>query len=286
MHPKNIHNTSYNFDVLIKAHPILAKFCFTNKYATQTIDFSNQQAVLHLNKALLKHHYQIPEWNIPEGYLCPPIPGRADYIHYIADLLAIKNKNNTIKGLDIGVGANCIYPILGHQIYQWNMVGADNNLIAINAAKQNSTATPALRKAITIRKQPDNAHIFKNIIQENDFFNFTMCNPPFHKSEKEATKGTIRKLKNLKINPKHSLNFGGQANELWCNGGEALFIKRMIKESVLFKKQVAWFTCLVAKKEHLPKLYKQLDKLNASYKTVAMNQGNKQSRFIAWTFKL
>jgi 23S rRNA (adenine1618-N6)-methyltransferase len=43
----------------------------------------------------------------------PSIPGRADYIHYIADLLAESN-NGIIprswdQGLDIGIGANCIY---------------------------------------------------------------------------------------------------------------------------------------------------------------------------------
>lgn len=284
MHPKNIHKTSYNFDVLIKVHPELASFCFVNKYDTQTIDFSNQQAVLHLNKALLKYHYQLTDWNIPEGYLCPPIPGRADYIHHLADLLSEKSTNNTIKGLDIGVGANCIYPILGHRIYNWDMVGADSSPIAVNAAKKNIIATSGLSNSITIRQQTDNAYIFKNIIQPSEYFDFTMCNPPFHKSAEEAHKGTTRKLQNLKINSNHTLNFGGQANELWCNGGEALFIKRMIKESVLFKNQVTWFTCLVAKKEHLPKIHKQLDKLNATYKTIAMNQGNKQSRFVAWKF--
>lgn len=284
MHPKNIHKTSYNFDVLIKVHPELASFCFVNKYDTQTIDFSNQQAVLHLNKALLKYHYQLTDWNIPEGYLCPPIPGRADYIHHLADLLSEKSTNNTIKGLDIGVGANCIYPILGHRIYNWDMVGADSSPIAVNAAKKNIIATSGLSNSITIRQQTDNAYIFKNIIQASEYFDFTMCNPPFHKSAEEAHKGTTRKLQNLKINSNHTLNFGGQANELWCNGGEALFIKRMIKESVLFKNQVTWFTCLVAKKEHLPKIHKQLDKLNATYKTIAMNQGNKQSRFVAWKF--
>ena len=284
MHPKNIHKTSYNFDVLIKVHPELASFCFVNKYDTQTIDFSNQQAVLHLNKALLKYHYQLTDWNIPEGYLCPPIPGRADYIHHLADLLSEKSTNNTIKGLDIGVGANCIYPILGHRIYNWDMVGADSSPIAVNAAKKNIIATSGLSNSITIRQQTDNAYIFKNIIQASEYFDFTMCNPPFHKSAEEAHKGTTRKLQNLKINSNHTLNFGGQANELWCNGGEALFIKRMIKESVLFKNQVTWFTCLVAKKEHLPKIHKQLDKLNATYKTIAMNQGNKHSRFVAWKF--
>jgi len=111
-----------------------------------------------------------------------------------------------------------------------------------------------------------------------------MCNPPFHASEKEANKGTKRKLQNLGLETNSKLNFGGQANELWCNGGEALFIKRMIKQSEEFKNQVTWFTCLVSKKENLRKIHKQLDKLKVTHKTVVMAQGNKQSRFVAWKF--
>jgi 23S rRNA (adenine1618-N6)-methyltransferase len=284
LHPKNKHNNDYQFDKLIESHNALSDYVFVNDYNTQTIDFSNQKAVLELNKAILKHHYNLTEWSIPEGYLCPPIPGRADYIHHISDLLSEDNLSTHIKGLDIGVGANCIYPILANRIYNWKMVGADINEIAVNSAIKNIELTADLIDYIEIRHQNDNANIFKGIIQKDEYYQFTMCNPPFHSSEKEAQKGTLRKLKNIGKNAKLTLNFGGQSNELWCNGGEALFIKRMIKQSIEFKDQVSWFTCLVSKKENLPKLHKQLNKLNVTYKTIAMTQGQKQSRFIAWKF--
>lgn len=284
MHSKNKHNNTYQFDKLIENHNSLSKYVFVNDYNTQTIDFSNQKAVLELNKAILKHHYNLTDWSIPEGYLCPPIPGRADYIHYISDLLSEDNLSTPIKGLDIGVGANCIYPILANRIYNWKMVGADINKTAVISAQKNIEATSGLADHIEIRHQKDNANIFKCIIKKGEHYQFTMCNPPFHSSEKEAQKGTLRKLKNIGQDTKLTLNFGGQSNELWCNGGEALFIKRMIKQSVEFKHQVSWFTCLVSKKDNLPKLYKQLNKLKAIYKTIEMTQGQKQSRFIAWKF--
>ena len=41
-----------------------------------------------LNKALLAHFYAVKHWDIPDGFLCPPVPGRADYVHHLADLLA------------------------------------------------------------------------------------------------------------------------------------------------------------------------------------------------------
>ncbi len=298
MHPNNLHNNPYDFSALEKAHPSLAEFTFQNEFGTNTIDFASRDAVFHLNKALLKFHYNITDWSIPPHYLCPPIPGRADYIHHIADLLKDyaknevssdgKSKVNSIKGLDIGVGANCIYPILGAQIHNWSMVGADINEKAVLSARSNVAATPVLKEKVEIRQQYENAHLFKGVIAEKEYFDFTMCNPPFHTSPEEATKGTLRKMRNLESNDDTkkviTLNFGGQANELWCNGGEALFIKRMIKQSVEFQTQVGWFTTLVSKKEHLAKIYKQLDKLKVNHTTINMSQGNKKSRIIAWRF--
>jgi len=283
MHPKNIHNSSYNFDDLILNQSKLARFVFTNKHGHKTIDFAKSDAVFYLNKAILLTHYNLTDWRIPKGYLCPPIPGRADYIHHISDIF--KNTHKTLKGLDVGVGANCIYPILGSQIYNWNMVGCDISLEAVSAAKHNVSLTEGLNKKIEIRHQNNNANIFEGIIKTDEHFDFTMCNPPFHKSEAEATKSTRLKLKNLKKEGNSGLNFGGQANELWCNGGEALFIKRMIKQSVAYKSQVTWFTTLVSKKDNLPKIYKQLDKLKTIHQTINMSQGNKQSRLVAWRFE-
>jgi 23S rRNA (adenine1618-N6)-methyltransferase len=284
LHVKNIHNSPYDFESLIKTHSELDDFVFVNNFRTKTIDFSNNLAVLHLNKALLKHYYDVKDWNIPEGYLCPPIPGRADYLHHINDLLDVNAYNKTIKGLDIGVGANCIYPILASQLFNWKMVGADINKTAVTCAKENSLVSQKLQENIEIRHQQSNADLFSGIIKPDEYFDFTMCNPPFHNSEKEANAGSLRKLKNLKTKNSNKLNFGGQANELWCNGGEALFIKRMIKQSILFKKQVGWFTCLVSKNENLKNIYKQILKAGATFKTVNMEQGNKKSRFVAWQF--
>jgi 23S rRNA (adenine1618-N6)-methyltransferase len=114
-----------------------------------------------------------------------------------------------------------------------------------------------------------------------------MCNPPFHASKEEAEKASLRKLKNLKGKrpSKAQLNFGGQQNELWTKGGEARFIKDMIYESRNFAKQCLWFTTLVSKETTLKPSYKVLEKVKATnVKTVEMGQGNKVSRFIAWTF--
>lgn len=280
LHPKNIHIASYNFDQLQACVPVLSDHVFVNEYGTKTIDFSNAEAVKALNKALLDHFYQIKHWDLPEGYLCPPIPSRVDYIHHIADLIGSKK---SCRGLDIGVGANCIYPLLATHIYKWNMVGADISKASVAIARQNASKSQA-DATIDIRLQTTPANIFEGIIKPGEYFDFTMCNPPFFGSEEEAQKANMQKNKRLHLGKDTSRNFGGFSNELWCNGGEALFVKRMIKQSVGFKKQVGHFTTLISRSEHLPKLSKQLEKLNVFHKIIDMQQGNKKSRILIWNF--
>lgn len=293
LHPRNLHRFGYNFELLILNHPDLAKFVFVNEHGIETIDFSNPEAVKALNKALLITNYDIQNWDIPANFLCPPIPGRADYIHYLADLLATTNngiipQGETIMGLDIGIGANCIYPILGNAIYGWSFVGTDIDENAIQNCKKIIEQNPKLAEAISLQLQVNSRFIFKNIIAPEDRFTFTICNPPFHSSSEEATKSSLRKVNNLTPNaPKTAkpvLNFGGQNAELWCEGGELGFIKQMIYESAKYPMQCLWFTTLVSKQSNLNTIYKTLNNVAAIHKTIEMAQGQKTSRIVAWTF--
>ncbi|MEI8048680.1 MAG: RlmF-related methyltransferase, partial [Bacteroidota bacterium] len=136
MHPRNKHRERYDFKQLIGSCPELAEFVRPNVYDDDSIDFFDPEAVKMLNKALLKHYYDLGYWDIPKNYLCPPIPGRADYIHHIADLLGSKNKGQIptgekIKCLDIGVGANCVYPVIGNKEYGWSFIGCDIDAVSI-----------------------------------------------------------------------------------------------------------------------------------------------------------
>jgi len=290
LHPRNKHRHGYDFTNLIKAYPVLSGFIIQNKYNQQdTIDFGNSDAVKALNIALLNKHYQIKHWDFPQGYLCPPIPGRVDYIHYLADLLKTSTVKGKISVLDIGTGATCIYPILGAREYDWHFVASDIDPLSIKAANTNINANKNIAKYISCRLQKHNDNIFEGIIKPNEFYHLTMCNPPFHKSLTDASAGTRRKWQNLNKSDKNSnkatLNFGGQKAELWCQGGELSFIRQMIKESKQYKEQVLWFTCLVSKKDHLSALKLSLKKNNASQiKVINMSQGQKISRFIAWNY--
>jgi 23S rRNA (adenine1618-N6)-methyltransferase len=292
LHPRNLHQGRYELEALAGSSPKLKEFIFTNAHGNLTLDFANPKAVKALNQALLKHFYLVEFWEIPDGFLCPPIPGRADYIHYSADLLAETNSGKIPKGpkisvLDIGTGANLIYPILGSAIYDWGFVGSELNPEAMKSAQKIMNGNPNLQGKIEVRNQPDDAKIFSNILQPNEFFDLTICNPPFHESAQAAQEGSKRKIKNLtgKSVKSAPLNFGGQADELWTAGGELAFIRKMILESSQFKNQVYWFTTLVSKSENLKSIHLQLERVGAfSQKTINMAQGNKQSRFVAWTF--
>lgn len=245
-----------------------------------------------LNRGLLKHFYGINYWDIPAGYLCPPIPGRADYIHYLADLLAQGNDDNipvggNIRVLDIGVGANCVYPIIGNSVYGWQFVGADIDPIAIKSANKIVSLNSKVKSNIECRLQPNAGDIFKGIVKPGEVFDLTICNPPFHASARDALAETDKKWKKLGIvgQKKSTLNFGGQKNELWCPGGEAAFINRIIEQSALIAEQCFWFSTLVSKKNTLAGVYKALEKARVlNVKTINMKQGQKASRMVAWTF--
>jgi len=291
LHPRNVHQGTYDFDALCKSLPALSEFVFTNPYGNLSIDFSNAKGVLALNQALLKQFYDVDFWHLPEGYLCPPIPGRADYIHGLADLLAQGGELQTgkqVKVLDIGMGANCIYPIIGSQSYGWSFVGADIDPVAVKMAGLIVKSNKNLNPYIKLRLQKDNKSIFKGVINSNDNFALTMCNPPFHASMEKAQAGSARKVTNLnkgKAPEKVTLNFAGQENELCCAGGEIAFLKQMATESVDFASQVTWFSSLVSKSENVSPIKKLLVQLGAKQvEVVKMAQGQKISRFIAWQF--
>ncbi|MET3977840.1 23S rRNA (adenine1618-N6)-methyltransferase [Mucilaginibacter sp. UYP25] len=289
LHPRNAHRNRYDFQALIKAVPALRNFVSQNDHDELTIDFTDPEAVKTLNQALLKKQYGINTWDIPEGFLCPPIPGRADYIHYIADILAEGNKGevptgSTIKVLDIGVGANCIYPLIGHKTYGWNFVGSEADYIALASAKK-IVEDNGLAAAIDIRKQTTYANIFDGVIKPGERFDMTMCNPPFHSSSKEVKEKSTRKWKNLGQDKGAELNFGGRNNELWYEGGEPRFLNKMITESKQYAKSCKWFSSLISKKTTLDGCYKSLDYYKAAdVKTISMAQGQKTSRILAWRF--
>jgi len=292
LHPRNKNRDRYDLNALIVANPDLKAFVKPNKHGDDSVDFANPKAVKILNKALLNHYYGIAHWDFPDSNLCPPIPGRADYIHYLADLLCEhnfgRNPNGAkIKCLDVGVGANCIYPILGATEYNWNFIGSDIDPQSITNAEEIVKANPSLVGKIECKLQKDSKAMFRGIIGSKDVVDLTLCNPPFHESEEAAQKGSLRKVQNLsgKKIKTAALNFSGVSKELIYEGGEIKFISNMVLQSKTFANNCFWFTTLVSKQSNLKAIYKVLDQVGAfEVKTIPMGTGNKVTRIVAWTF--
>jgi 23S rRNA (adenine1618-N6)-methyltransferase len=290
MHPRNRHQGRYDFAQLVKSCPELAAFVVTTPRGESSIDFSNPAAVQSLNRALLKMFYGVSHWEIPEGYLSPPIPSRADYVHRVAELLRSAKgeypRGSSVRVLDVGVGANCIYPIIGHAEYGWSFVGSDVDPVALESAKRIVDSNPSLKGAVELRLQSSPEKIIEGIIRDGESFAAVMCNPPFHASLADAEAGSRRKWKNLGHGDTAKRNFGGQGRELWFPGGEGAFVRRMIVEAGAMRPNVRWFTALISKEESIPEIERAMRKAGVTdRRTMAMEQGQKKSRIVAWTLR-
>jgi 23S rRNA (adenine1618-N6)-methyltransferase len=292
LHPRNKNREPYDLKALVASIPDLSPFISINRYGNESVDFSNPTAVKLLNTALLKHYYGIENWILPENNLCPPIPGRADYIHYVADLLTESNEGKlppspTINCFDLGMGASCIYPIIGTTEYNWKFLGSDIDPKSVASAQRIIDSNPSLSGHIETRLQENPASFFKGVLKEDEYFDLTVCNPPFHATKKEAEQATRRKVHNLsgKKLKSPTRNFGGVYNELIYEDGEFGFIENMIEESTQFSKHCFWFTTLVSKGANLEGFYHLLDRHEVfERKTIPMGTGNKTTRILAWTF--
>lgn len=285
LHPRSRHHARYDLPALCHSVPELAAFIVNNPSGEATVNFADPLAVKTLNRALLAHFYKVQGWNIPNGFLCPPVPGRADYVHHLADLLSEDGDVTDASVLDIGTGANLIYPLIGQFEYGWRFTGTEINPQAMQCAQAIIDANPGMSRQIRLRRQKDPEAILDGMIHKNEFYRAMMCNPPFHDSAASAREGSERKRRNLGQQKDQALNFGGQQQELWCEGGEVAFIRQTIAESRQYARQVGWFSSLVSRGNNLPLLYPALNEAGA-VKVVKkeMAQGQKQSRFIAWTF--
>ena len=292
LHPQNKHRDRYDFPKLITTCPELEKYVKPTGFGDVSIDFANPKAVKWLNKALLKQYYSLEYWDVPTGYLCPPIPGRADYIHHIAELLGSSNEGNIptgykIKCMDIGVGASCVYPVIGNKEYGWSFIGTDIDAAALISAEKIINNNHFLKRNVDLRLQENPNNIFHTVMNRNEPIDVTICNPPFHSSMEEAQEGTLKKLSSLnhKKVTTPTLNFGGQSNELWCEGGEVRFVLDMIRQSKQFSTNCFWFSTLISKQSHLPVITEALKKAGVfQHKVISMGQGTKISRIVAWTF--
>jgi len=289
LHPHNPFAHGYDLQALTAIEPRLTPFLRTTPDQRLTLDFGEPAAVRWLNAALLKHQYQL-EYPLPEGVLCPAVPGRLDYLLRARDFLASLQhgrlpKTRHFQLLDIGCGANLIYSLLAAKACHYRVIATDIEASSLAIAAQ-LLQINQLEAAIELRHQPNASHIFTGVIKPGEQIDLTVCNPPFHRSAADAAAGTARKQRNLgRQQQQQQLNFAGQANELWCDGGELAFVSRMITESQQWGQQVAWFSTLVSQQQHVRPLQQLLQKHACPLSHwLPMQQGNKTSRVLLWSW--
>lgn len=291
MHNRNKHLHGYDLQKLKSAYKGLSTHIIKNN-DKDTIDFSNPKSVLELNKALLIADYKLKYWQPTPNSLCPAVPGRADYVHHVADLLAESNngvipRGKNVKILDIGTGSSIIYPVIGAQEYEWDFVGTEIDRSSIHQAEVNVNKNIWLKKKIKLRYQDERERILDGIIFPEDKFDAIMCNPPFFKSREENWAKSTKKFQNLKGGETPTVqNFAGHPNELWCPGGEKSFITQLIYDSQKYKNQIRWTTSLVSSKDNLKPLIAVLEYHKAAQiKIINMEQGQKKMRILAWRWE-
>ena len=287
MHPRNRYREPYELEKLARVVPALRVHLRTTPGGRLTLDFAHPEAVRHLNRALLLTDYGLKFYDLPPGALTPAVPSRLDYVHVVADLLEATDTSSTpIRGLDIGTGASLVYPILGVREYGWRFVGTDVNEASLRAARAIADFNPVLEGKVELRRQPEPSRIFDGVLRPGERFAFAMCNPPFYESAEAAREATERKWRKLGRQEAAGRNFGGQGAELHTPGGEARFLKAMIRESYRYREQVGWFTTLVSQRKYLEVAeggFRQNPPRRREVVTV--DTGAKTARVLAWGYR-
>ncbi|KAJ3693961.1 hypothetical protein LUZ60_009441 [Juncus effusus] len=286
MHSRNRYKDSPpDFSLLASLYPsFLPYLIFPSGPDRPTIDFADFSATRELTRVLLLHDHGV-NWWIPDGQLCPTIPNRSNYIHWIEDLLAsdlipsinTDDSNKLVRGFDIGTGANCIYPLLGASLLGWSFVGSDITPVALEWAKKNVENNPHISHLIEIRaasksEPSDDDSVLVGVVKEGERFDFCMCNPPFFESLADAG-----------LNPKTAC--GGTREEMVCDGGEREFVGRIVEDSICLKDSFRWFTSMVGRKANLKFLISKIREKGATIvKTTEFVQGHTARWGLAWSF--
>ena len=233
-----------------------------------TLNWKAPGASIELTKALLEEDFGL-RWSMPEDRLCPTIPQKLNYLHWIEDLLALGGTQQSafergvdtesrdwVRGVDIGTGASCIYPLLGAAMHpNWTFDALELDPRSLACARDNVHANADLLLSSTNGPPGDGiehsaagtrvvAHQAAAGYDGRDEggvlvgpwmdglpareWDFCMCNPPFFSSMDEAAS-------------KPSTACRGQEVEMVCPGGEVAFVGRIIYDSLQLRERFRWY---------------------------------------------
>ncbi|KAG9333948.1 hypothetical protein JZ751_009351 [Albula glossodonta] len=201
---------------------------------------------------------------IPLERLIPTVPLRLNYIHWVEDLIGAQGEGESgpRRGIDIGTGASCIYPLLGATMNGWFFLATEVDDICFDYAKKNVEHN-GLSDLIKVVKVPQKTLLMDAL-------------------KEESALGV--NSRNSRRPPPSSVNTGG-VTEIMAEGGELEFVKRIIHDSLQLKKRLRWYSCMLGKKCSLAPLKEELRKQGVSKVThTEFCQGRTMRWALAWSF--
>uniref|UniRef100_G3U5Q4 U6 small nuclear RNA (adenine-(43)-N(6))-methyltransferase n=1 Tax=Loxodonta africana TaxID=9785 RepID=G3U5Q4_LOXAF len=285
MHARNRYKDKPpDFAYLASKYPDFKQHVQINLNGRVSLNFKDPEAVRALTCTLLREDFGL-SIDIPLERLIPTVPLRLNYIHWVEDLIGHQDSDRSTlrRGIDIGTGASCIYPLLGATLNGWYFLATEVDDICFNYAKKNveQNNLSDLIKAQVV-KVPQKTLLMDALKEESEIiYDFCMCNPPFFANQLEA-KGV--NSRNPRRPPPSSVNTGG-ITEIMAEGGELEFVKRIIHDSLQLKKRLRWYSCMLGKKCSLAPLKEELRIQGVPKVTYTeFCQGRTMRWALAWSF--
>ncbi|XP_061136201.1 RNA N6-adenosine-methyltransferase mettl16 [Syngnathus typhle] len=279
MHPRNRYKDKPpDFAYLASKYPEFQEHVHTNLSGRAVVNFKEPEAVRALTCTLLKEDFGL-SIEIPLERLIPTVPLRLNYIHWVEDL--VDGQKQRRRGIDIGTGASCIYPLLGATMNSWFFLATEVDDICFDYATRNVKQNH-LSDLVKVVKVPQKTLLMDALKEETEIvYDFCMCNPPFFANQLEANGVNSR---NARRPPPSSVNTGG-VTEIMAEGGELEFVKRIIHDSLQLKKRLRWYSCMLGKKCSLTPLKEELRKQGVPKVThTEFCQGRTMRWALAWSF--
>ncbi|XP_038228306.1 RNA N6-adenosine-methyltransferase METTL16 [Dermochelys coriacea] len=283
MHARNRYRDKPpDFAYLASRYPAFRQHVQTSLSGRASLNFKDPEAVRALTCTLLKEDFGLTI-DIPLERLIPTVPLRLNYIHWVEDLIGHQDGDKQVlrRGIDIGTGASCIYPLLGATLNGWYFLATEVDDMCFNYAKKNVEQNN-LSDLIKVVKVPQKTLLMDALKEESEIiYDFCMCNPPFFANQLEA-KGV--NSRNPRRPPPSSVNTGG-ITEIMAEGGELEFVKRIIHDSLQLKKRLRWYSCMLGKKCSLAPLKEELRIQGVPKVThTEFCQGRTMRWALAWSF--
>ncbi|CAH6785930.1 RNA N6-adenosine-methyltransferase METTL16 [Phodopus roborovskii] len=283
MHARNRYKDKPpDFAYLASKYPDFKQHIQINLSGRVSLNFKDPEAVRALTCTLLREDFGL-SIDIPLERLIPTVPLRLNYIHWVEDLIGhqVSDKSTLRRGIDIGTGASCIYPLLGATLNGWYFLATEVDDMCFNYAKKNVEQNN-LSDLIKVVKVPQKTLLMDALKEESEIvYDFCMCNPPFFANQLEAQGVNSR---NSRRPPPSSVNTGG-ITEIMAEGGELEFVKRIIHDSLQLKKRLRWYSCMLGKKCSLAPLKEELRIQGVPKVTFTeFCQGRTMRWALAWSF--